>query len=152
MVVDEDGMIIGTKLSSLKGKNISRCSEKSIAAYTILERLFSMGYITREPVLTLSYLTTNSTEPEPHAFIMLNKESCDYPTKHILFDIENPTLVESDNIEQSFVGLYTLTDEQYSDFLNGLECVPNSIYELGGSYTEIGEKRTYGNLQNNYSK
>ena len=36
---DEDGMIIGTRISSLKGKNIAQCSEKSIAAFIILKRL-----------------------------------------------------------------------------------------------------------------
>lgn len=59
-VVDEDGMIIGTKISSLKGKDISRYSEKSIAAYIILEKLHSKGFISRQPLLTLSQLFVES--------------------------------------------------------------------------------------------
>ena len=56
VVVNEDGMIIGTKISSLKGKNISKCSEKTIAAYIIFKYLFDNNKITRLPSLVLSKL------------------------------------------------------------------------------------------------
>ena len=146
-VIDEDGMIIGTKISSLKGKNIAKCSEKSIATYIILEKLYEIGRITRKPSLVLSQLTTEQSKNEPHAFVMLNKESND-PTKHLIFDVENPTLVE-DNLgkEQFFAGIYSLTDDEYNNLLNGYSCTPTSLYEIVGDYKEIGEKRTYGNIE-----
>ena len=152
VVTDEDGMIIGTKISSLKGKNISKCSEKSIAAYIILEKIYSIGNMTRKPSLTLSHLKTESIKPEPHAFVMLNRENSTEPTKHLIFDVENPTLIEDSNGKHQYLtGLYSLTDEQYNDFINGLECNPISLYELLGDYHEVGEKRTYGNVKNTKS-
>lgn len=148
VVIDEEGMIIGTKMSSLKGKNISQCSEKSIAAYIILEKLYSMDIMSRKPALTLSQLSIESTKAEPHAFIMLNNDQSDSSTKHLLFDIENPTLVENKSGQQQyFVGLYSLTDEQYEKFLNGSECTPTSLYEIISEYHEVGSKRTYGNIK-----
>lgn len=147
-VIDDEGMIIGTKISSLKGKNISKCSEKSLAAYIILEELYSMGIITRKPVLTLSQLSTDSTEAEPHAFVMLNSDKLDNSNKHLLFDVENLTLVENKSGNQEYyVGLYYLNDEQYNNFFNGLQCSPTSLYEILGNYREVGSKRTYGNVK-----
>ena len=83
---------------------------------------------------------------------MLNKENCSYSTKHIIFDIENLTLIEDSNGKQQYsTGLYSLIDKQYNDFINGLECKPTSLYELLGDYHEGGEKRTYGNVKNTKS-
>jgi hypothetical protein len=152
-VCDENGQAIGTKISSLKGKNISMCSEKSVAAYIILEELFSRGIIARKPALVLSKLSTESKEAEPHAFVMINKESPEETFKHLLFDVENPTKVEYKNGENyTVIGLYSLTDGEYEDFLNGLGCIPKSIYEVSGEYREISEKRIYGNNQENIVK
>lgn len=151
-VVDENMMVIGTNLSSLKGKNIAKCSEKSIAAYLILEKIYSMGKTSRKPELTLSHLKTASTNPEPHAFIMLNKENCNDVTKHLIFDVENPTLFEDSNGKQLYlIGLYSLNDEQYDNLVNGLVCSPTSLYEILSDYHEIGDKRTYGNIKNTKS-
>lgn len=146
-VYDEDGMEIGTKISSLKGKNISECSEKSLAAYIILEKIFSSGGMKRKPVLVLSNMKTESTNIEPHAFVMLNNEQ-DSKMGHILFDVENLTLIEDKNGKQNtVVGLYLLTNEEYDNFANGLDCTPISLYETIGDYYEVGDKRTYGNIK-----
>lgn len=146
-VTDEEGMIIGTKLSSLKGKNVAKCSEKSIAAYIILRKMYEMNYITRKPSLVLSYLTTEEFKNGAHAFVMLNKEMCNDPTKHLLFDIENPSLIECDGKKEIAVGLYSLTDDEYNNLINGYECSPKSLYEfISPSYHEISDKRTYGNV------
>lgn len=85
-VIDDDGMIIGTKLSSLKGRNVALCSEKSIAAFIILDNLYKKGKLTRKPSMVLSTLATEQTYDEPHAFILLDKEQDNYPTKHLLYD------------------------------------------------------------------
>ncbi len=146
-VTDEEGMIIGTKLSSLKGKNIAKCSEKSIAAYIILKKMYEMNYITRKPSLVLSYLTSEDFQNESHAFVMLNKEMCNDPTKHLIFDIENPSLIECDGKKEIAVGLYSLTDDEYNNLINGHECSPKSLYEfISSSYHEVSDKRTYGNV------
>ena len=151
-VTDEDGLILGTKISSLKGKNISKCSEKSIAAYIILEKLYSMGTLSRKPALTLSHLKTETTNSGPHVFIMLNKENCKDLTKHLIFDVENPSLLEDSTGKQQYlIGLYSLTDKQYNDLVNGLSCSPTSLYEILNDYHEIGDKRTYGNIKNTKS-
>ena len=152
VVVDEEGMIIGTKLSALKGKNVALCSEKSLAAYVILEKLYSMGSITRKPTFVLSQLTTNDSNEGPHAFIMLNKDVND-PTRNLLFDPENPTSVEdSDKKIEKLAGLYSLTDEEYNNLINGSSCTPKSLYEFFGGYHEVSEKRTYGRLELDKSK
>ena len=149
-LVNEEGLILGTKLSSLKGKNISECSEKSIAAYVVLERLFKAGKITRKPTLILSSLSTESCESEPHAFLLIDKESDDYPTKHILFDPQNPTDIKdiSNDKESRFVGLYSLSDEEYESIVIGKKCTPKSLYEfMSPNYKEFGEKRFYGSKE-----
>jgi len=150
-VVDDEGMIIGTKLSSLKGRNVALCSEKSIAAFIILDNLYKKGKLTRKPSMVLSTLATKQTSDEPHAFILMEREQDDYPTRHLLYDIENPTLVEDANgNKNNFIGLYSLTDEQHNDIVRGIECVPTSLFELLQSgWTDVGTKRIYGSVKLN---
>ena len=144
-VVDEHGFIVGTKLSSLKGKNVALCSEKSIGCYLVLKKLYEMGSITRKPSLVLSSMKTTNSKPGPHAFVLLDKE-CDDPTKHLLFDPENPTYIDDGNGNQVYYcGIYSLTDDDYKSFTEGGVCSPTSIYEIGTNYHEVSEKRTYGN-------
>ena len=149
IVLNEEGEIIGTKLSSLKGKNVAKCSEKSVAAYIILEKLYLDGKITRKPALVISYLKSDNTSLEPHAFILIDKESDNYPTKHILYDPENPVLIEGELGDRRLIdGLFSLTDEEYENVLNGIECSPMSLIEnLNYNYHDIGEKRIYGKKQ-----
>lgn len=149
-VTDEYGMIIGTKLSSLKGKNVAECSERSIAAYLILDRLFKSGKMNRKPNLMLSSLKTDTIEEGPHAFITMSRETSKYPLKHLLYDPQNPTRVTYQDKEYNCIGLYSMTDEEYDDLLNGIECTPKSTFELiDSNYTEISEKRTYGSKTKN---
>lgn len=148
VVVNEDGMIIGTKISSLKGKNISKCSEKTIAAYIIFKYLFDNNKITRLPSLVLSKLGVfDSEKREPHAFMTFEKESDNYPTKYLLFDIENPTEIADDSGKKYLVpGLYSLTDEEQEAIEIGNQCSPISLFELIGNFQEIGAKRIYGSI------
>lgn len=145
-VVDDEGMVIGTKLSSLKGKNVALCSEKSIAVFIILENLYRKGKISRKPSIILSALRTESTPNIPHAFILMDKEQDNYPTKHLLYDVENLTLLEdAKGNKTNCIGLYALTDEQYHDIINGVECTPISVFELMTSELhDVGDKRIYG--------
>jgi hypothetical protein len=141
-VQDEDGMIIGTKLSSFKGKNVAECSEKSIAAYMILKKLLQGKKF--KPSIMLSDLRTG-TEVGPHAFIVLDNENAEYPSKHILFDVHNPAEIVMNGEKTLTAGLYGLTDEEYSDLLEGKECSPKLLLEIFDSnYKEISEKRIYG--------
>lgn len=150
-VVADEGMVIGTKLSSLKGKNVALCSEKSIAAFIILDNLYKKGKLTRKPSMVLSTLATEQTSDEPHAFILMEREQDNYPTRHLLYDIENPTPVEDGNgNKNNFVGIYSLTDEQYNNILNGIECTPTSLFELLQSgWADVGTKRIYGSIKLN---
>ncbi len=150
-VIDDEGMIIGTKLSSLKGKNVALCSEKSIAAFIILDNLYKKGKLTRKLSMILSTLSTEQTRDEPHAFILMDREQDNYPTKYLLYDIENPTSVKDENGNRNnFIGLYSLTDEQRNDIINGSECVPTSLFELLQSgWTDVGAKRIYCSVKLN---
>ena len=147
-IYDENGASLGTKLSSFKGKNVALCSEKSIAAFIILKKLYETGKIDEKPILTLSQVTTEKIQSGPHAFVLLDKE-CDNPTKHLLFDIENPILLLDKNNETEIraLGLYSLTDEEYDNLKNGLSCTPKSLFEILGNFEEISEKRTYGKVE-----
>ena len=147
-IADEEGMIIGTKLSSLKGQNVAQCSEKSLASYIIFKKLLEKGKVTRIPSLVLSQLSFGENVNEPHAFVMLNKD-CEDPTRHLIFDPENPAVVKNteNGSEGRYIGLYSLTDEEYDNFVNGLFCSPTNIFEYYGPYEEIGEKRTYGRIE-----
>ena len=150
-VVDENGVIIGTKASSLRGKGVAKCTEKSIAAYIILRKLYRMGLISRKPSFTMTYLKTKNSQEEAHAFLLLDKENCHDVTKHVLFDLENPTLtLNTDGTKNYFAGLYSLTDWEYNDLINGLNCTPKSLYDYIGNYKAIDEKRTYGNSHTKY--
>ncbi len=147
-VTDEEGMMIGTKLSSLKGKNIAECSEKSIAAYIILDRLFRNGKINRKPSLVLSNLKTDTIKEGPHAFITISKEDSKYPLKHILFDVHNPTRISDKDGEYTVIGMYTLDDNEYEELTKGVYCTPKSLFEVVYSgYREISEKRTFGSKE-----
>lgn len=150
-VVDDEGMIIGTKLSSLKGRNVALCSEKSIAAFLILDNLYKKGKLTRKPSMILSTLVTEQTNNEPHAFILMDREQDNYPTKYLLYDIENPTSIEDENGNRNnFIGIYSLTDEQHDDIISGTECRPTSLFELLQSgWTDVGVTRTYGSIKLN---
>lgn len=145
-VLDNEGMIIGTKLSSLKGKNIALCSEKSIATYLILENLYKRGKISRRPLMVLSTLRTKNTPREPHAFILIDKEQDNYPTKYLLYDAQNPTLLENESGKRLYTpGLYTLSDEQHNNILNGCECTPLSLFEvICQDLHSVEDERIYG--------
>lgn len=145
-VKDDEDAIMGTKLSSLKGKNVAVCSEKSIAAFIILDNLYKKGKLSRKPLLIGSTLNDES-----HVFIIMDKEQDDYPTKHLLYDPENCTQVEDVNgNKNNFVGIYSLTDEQRNDIISGTECVPTSLFELLQSgWTDVGPKRIYGSVKLN---
>ena len=150
-VLDDEGMILGTKLSSLKGKNVAKCSEKSLAAYIILEKLYNDGSLKRKPSLILSTLKTKATKEEPHAFLLIDKEDNEYPLKHMLYDIENPTELSDLRGKKLIVpGVYSLTDEEYSNIKKGISCTPKSLFEnLDSEYRDISTKRIYGGSELN---
>lgn len=152
-VVDSEGMVIGTKISSLKGKNVALCSEKSIAVYILLENLYKKGIITRKPTMILSTLRTESATIEPHAFVLIDKDDDEYPTKHLLYDVQNPTLLENESGKRLYsLGLYTLLDEQFDNIVNGFECTPKSLFEvLRQDLHDVGDKRIYGSITLNKS-
>lgn len=143
---DEDGLDIGTKMSSIKGKNVAQCSEKSLGAYIILKSLYDEGKIKNKPSLVLSELRTEDTKSGHHAFLLLDEEEKEYPRKNFLFDIENPTLIEDSNKERSYtVGIYTLTLEEREKIIKGEECSPTSLYDiLTTEYHDVSMKRIYG--------
>lgn len=145
--IGADGIIEGVKLSSLKGKNIAMCSEKSIAAYLILNNLYQNNFIKRKPSFMMSYLQTSTKESkEPHAFVLLDDFENDNNFKHILFDVENLTLLENDKGEKFYQpGLYIIDDSNYDLFLNGKQIDVKSVYESNNKYREISPKRLYGN-------
>lgn len=150
-VINDQGMVIGTKLSSLKGKNVALCSEKSIAAYMILEHLYRVGRITRKPSMVLSTMGTEFSPKEPHAFVLMDKDGDAYPTKHMLFDVENPTKIDyGDGSENTLIGLYSLTDEEREAIETGTECTPESLYGvLRPGWQVLSEKRIYGSKKLN---
>lgn len=152
-VIDSEGMVTGTKISSLKGKNVALCSEKSIAVYIVLENLYKKGIITRKPKMVLSTLRTENTSNEPHAFVLIDKDDDEYPTKHLLYDIQNPTLLEDELGNRLYsLGLYSLSDEQYDNIINGFECTPISLFEvMRQDLHDVGDKRIYGSITLNKS-
>jgi hypothetical protein len=151
-ITDEDGMIIGTKLSSLKGKNIAECSEKSLAGFVVLKKLYDEKKIKSKPSFMLSELKPENGEFEPHAFILLDRESDQYPIRHLLFDIHNLSQIEIDGEVHNMVGLYSLTDEEYNKLINGESITPTSLFESAGNeYKDVGLKRTFGSSSINKS-
>lgn len=111
-----------------------------------------MEKVNLRPALILSQLATKTHKSEPHAFIILNNQKWNYPIRHILFDVENLTIVELNDKQYNLVGLYSLTDEQFNNLINGSECSPTSIHEIAFGYREISDKRTYGNSNINQDK
>jgi hypothetical protein len=146
--VDENGECIGTKLSLLKGKNIAECSEKSVTAYIILDKLYRDGKIMRKPSLVVSSLSTEKIPSGPHSFVILDGKG-EYPTKYLLYDPQNKTMIEDKDGNKGYnIGVYCLTDEQRENIENGIKCTPESIYSaLNMPYTIISDKLTYGSLE-----
>ena len=142
-VKDDEGEVIGTRLSSLKGKNVAMCSEKSIATFIILSYLFKKGKLSRKPSLVGSVLNN-----ENHVFVIMDREQDEYPTRHLLYDPENFTQIEDTNgIRSNLVGVYSLTDEQHHNILNGVECNPTSLFVLlQPEWTDVSGKRIYGSI------
>lgn len=147
-ILDDEGRPIGTKLSSLKGKNVALCSEKSVATYIILDNLYRKGKVDHRPSMILSNLRTRNTPSEPHAFILVDKEQDSYPTRHVLYDVQNPTLIEDELGERMYtLGLYTLSDEQHNNIIKGIECTPRSLAEvMRKDMHDIGDERIYGSF------
>lgn len=144
---DEEGALIGTKISLTKGKNIAECSEKAVTAYIILDKLYREGKITRKPSLVLSSLSTEKLKSGPHAFIIIDGKD-EYPTKHMLYDPENSTLIEDNNGKSYMPGVYCLTDEQRENIVSGVECTPESVYSVFNTpYHVIGDSLTYGSIK-----
>lgn len=144
---DEEGASIGTKISLTKGKNIAECSEKAVTAYIILDKLYREGKITRKPSLVLSSLSTDNHKLGPHAFIIIDGKG-EYPTKHMLFDPENSTLIEDNSGKSYKPGVYCLTDEQRENIMSGVECTPESVYNVFNTpYHVISDRLTYGSLK-----
>lgn len=145
---DEEGAYIGTKISLTKGKNIAECSEKAVTAYIILNKLYREGKITRKPSLVLSSLSTEKLQSGPHAFIIIDGKG-EYPTKHMLYDPENRTLIEDSNGKSYYsLGVYCLTDEQRENIVSGVECTPESIYSaINTPYHVLSDRLTYGSIK-----
>ncbi len=144
---DDEGASIGTKISLTKGKNIAKCSEKAVTAYIILDKLYREGKITRKPSLILSSLSTEKLKSGPHAFIIIDGKG-EYPTKHMLYDPENSTLIEDNNGKSYKPGVYCLTDEQRENIVSGVECTPESVYSVFNTpYHVIGDSLTYGSIK-----
>ena len=145
---DEEGMIIGTKISHTKGKNIAACAEKAVTAYIILDKLHREGKITKKPSLVLSSLSTENLQPRPHAFIIIDGKG-EYPANHFLYDPENPTLIENNIGKRSYtLGVYCLTDEQRENIVSGVECTPESLYSAYNFPCQIiSDKLTYGAIK-----
>ena len=142
-VVNDEHMIIGTKMSSLKGKNIAECSEKSVAAYIIMKNLYDNKKISIKPKLILSRMGLDSNSLIKHAFVTLERKGDEFP-KYFLWDVENPTAIIDSNGKESILGgIFALTDEENKNIEEGIQCSPTSIYETCG-YQVIDEPRIYG--------
>lgn len=147
-VCNEEGMTIGHKLSTFKGKNVAECSEKTVAAYMILETLYRKGAITTKPSILLTKLGTDEIESGKHACILLDEENEKYPQKHMLYDPENISAVVNDEGQEIFViGLYALRDNEYNDLTKkGIKCAPKPIIELISPFKVKGGKLIYGSV------
>ena len=93
----------------------------------------------------MSSLGTEARKKEPHAFLIIDNDEKEFPFKHLLWDIENPTYVsDNDDKKMWLLGLYSLSDESRKDIEEGYQCFPDSLYSFIYDYKELGEKRIYG--------
>lgn len=149
LVIDEDGQIKGTMLSSLKGKGVAQCIEKAIVAYMCFKQLIDSYMKNWNVEMIISLMSTeDSTEQVKHAFIILKNKEKNYPSRYILYDPENYSLIHDNekNEDRYTLGIYSLTDDDMEAIENNVACSPKSFFEVAsnGRLEEIASKRIYG--------
>lgn len=127
-------------LSEIEGKQIGLCAERAAIGHQLLSILEQTGILNFESYLTNSYITTK--EMRPHAFIVLKHHKDE--SKQFIFDIENPIEYHLNGKTVQGIALYSMTKEEYKDFINGKNISPKNVLEQIG-ISALGEKRAYGN-------
>ena len=127
-------------LSDIENEQIGVCAERAMVGHQLLMLLSKDGDINYDSYIANSFLTVEG-EREPHSFIILKHKEED---KQFLFDIENPVQYQNDGKIVGGIALYSMTETEYKDFVEGKVVSPQSIYEKFGM-TLIGDKRYYGN-------
>ena len=143
LTITKEGFTFGTTLSSLKGKNVAECSERSIATYLVLQRLHEDDVINHSPTLVVSYLND-----APHAFLLLDKKGKNNAIKHLLWDTNNLLEMQNKETKEKIVtlGMFTLSEEERENIVKGTKCSPTPTFTvLDESWIDLGEQRTYGN-------
>ena len=136
---DEDVRICS--MSQIKGKGIAKCAEKASLANNVLLILNSMGLFDYQ-VNYLNALTTMSNGlPEGHAFLEFSRINAKGKITHIVYDVTNPEIVLLNGKEYFYPAIYSLTDEEYQSFLNGIP-FDNSKFMMS-NYLQTKEIRKY---------
>lgn len=83
----------------------------------------------------------NNERPEGHAFLEFSRVNTKGETIHIVYDVTNPEIVLSNGQEYFYPAIYSLTDEEYQSFLNGIP-FDNSKFMMS-NYLQTKETRKY---------
>lgn len=136
---DEDVRICS--MSQIKGKGFAKCAEKASLANNVLLMLNNMGLFDYQ-VNYLNALTTMSNGlPEGHAFLEFRRININGKITHIVYDVTNPEIVLLNDKEYFYPAIYSLTDEEYKSFLNGIPFDNNKF--IMANYLQTKETRMY---------
>ncbi len=136
---DEDIRICS--MSQIKGKGIAKCAEKASLANNVLLMLNNMGLFDYQVNYLNALTTLNNERPEGHAFLEFSRVNTKGETIHIVYDVTNPEIVLSNGQEYFYPAIYSLTDEEYQSFLNGIP-FDNSKFMMS-NYLQTKETRKY---------
>lgn len=136
---DEDVRICS--MSQIKGKGIAKCAEKASLANNVLLMLNNMGLFDYQVNYLNALTTLNNERPEGHAFLEFSRVNTKGETIHIVYDVTNPEIVLSNGQEYFYPAIYSLTDEEYQSFLNGIP-FDNSKFMMS-NYLQTKETRKY---------
>ena len=136
---DEDVRICS--MSQIKGKGIAQCADKASLANNVLLILNNMDLFDYQVNYLNALTTLNNGIPEGHAFLEFSRINAKGKITHIVYDVTNPEIVLLNDKEYFYPAIYSLTDEEYQSFLNGIP-FDNSKFIMA-NYLQTKETRTY---------
>ncbi|MGD8744353.1 MAG: hypothetical protein PVJ52_02060 [Candidatus Woesebacteria bacterium] len=128
-------------LSEHKGRGVAMCTEKSAVAQNLISFLGDSSELCISKGCEI-----NVGKEEKHVFNIISSEN-----GYFIFETSNPVYRkdEEDNIINYLPAIYKITDEQYSNLMNGESVLVKHKNQqvINGKYTNLeGGKRKYGGL------
>ena len=148
--IEDDDIRVCT-LSQLKGKGIAKCAEKAAVANNVLLFLNQLGLFDYKVNYLNSLLTLEDGRTEGHAFLEFSRKNSQGKVHHLIYDVTNPETISLSGQLYSYPAVYSLTDEEYMDFVTNGTSFDNSKF-IARQFYEVVKKREYRGFINEQRK